>query len=88
MLRTYCLFPRLLLFRFLLFYLVRMRRLFRVKRKRYSSPACIILISRPKENKLFECSIGNEWAASLLRVNKLNGAFIPSTPWYMWELFK
>lgn len=60
-----------------------MSRLLRVKRKRYSSPACIMRISRPNANKLLECSIGSDWCVSLLRVNKLNGAFIPSTPWYV-----
>lgn len=70
-------------FKYSKFYLVKMSRLLRVNRKRYSSPACMILISRPNENKLFECSIGNDWWVSLLRVNKLNGAFIPATPWYM-----
>lgn len=79
---TYCLFPRLLLLGFYSSYLVRMSRLLRVSRRRYSSPACIMRISRPRANKLFECSIGSEWAVSL-RVNKLNGAFILATPWYM-----
>ena len=65
------------------FYLGRISRLLRVKRKRYSSPACMIRISRPKENRLFECNIGSECATSLLRVNRLNGAFIPSVPWYI-----
>ena len=77
---TYCLFPRLLLLGFYSSYLVRMSRLLRVSRRRYSSPACIMRISRPRANKLFECSIGSEWAVSL-RVNKLNGAFIFLTPW-------
>ena len=79
---TYCLFPRLLLLGSYSSYLVRMRPLLRLSRSRYSSPACIVRISRPRANKLFECSIGSEWAVSL-RVNKLNGAFILATPWYM-----
>ena len=59
-----------------IYYFVSMSRLLRVRRRRYSSPACMIRISRPRAKRLLECSIGSECAVSLLRVNKLKGAFM------------